>query len=594
MTATLGRPSARASVRREYMPRTIQKKQLQTLLTPEEAVVIEGYVQDRDGVLKTAKQAVEELLISGETMHNIESIDEWIYFAYDDGTDSYIKRYDGSTTETIKTYSSDISTITLHAFDKYLFAANDSKIGVHHVDYQLAQFSSYTGSGFFTMGQSVTGQTSGNNIIPRQYFLSGATGIFTYSVGTGELSSGETFDDGSGKSAQYDGSVDFYEISGSPDNVSIFTFYEAYEGGAEFLAALSDGRAMWSKANDDITKIPFMDWTQTDPPTPASAYERVYKKGGTHQTLTAVGSDLFLGALKASILFRIQNLVVGSATQQDNVTTHQSGVGATCSFAVDNMLFYVSGKEWWKAEVLEGGLQIDRKPLTQVIDNDRKEDFTFDDAFHFYDRDNSIVYLVFRNKSAKNNYMLGYDMYSGDIKEHPHTYLNDVIEHDGQLWGVGSLTTNLVRVFGGYENNGKKVRTRFLSKKVTNDKPRRTLHIDHLNIDGKLDGLIEVVINLYTWDKNGKALEAHTVTWCENSSSEFAVQSSGVGDLEFVPGDDLENGNIAWNHLHLKNVSAYQFEAKTIGYSPHELRSVAVTTRDGDLQIRGTNISLPC
>lgn len=586
VTFSRGRQNNRSYSKREYSPLTVQKKQLQQILSPSEAVAIEGYIQDKEGVLKTAKQAVQQLLVDGEKMHMCASIKQWLYYSYDDGTDSFIKRYDGTTDELIHTYTGSTDKVFIKAFDEYLFACQSGRLGFHNYRYKIAEYS--TTSGNFVLGQALTGSTSGNIVIPKKE----ESGIFTYSVQTGELTDGEEITDGAGFVGTYTQSVNFKEIDGSPENCLFFDFYQSYQGGGEFLVTSSDGRVMWSESNSDIGKIPFYNWSQTLPPLPFGAFEKVFNKGGEHKTLTAIGSDFFLGAEKDDMMMRINTIVVGTGTQQDNQVTHQGGKGAVSSFAVDNNLFYVSGKEWWRGAVYEGGLQIDHEPLTAVFAQDDKDDFNFDESFHFYDRSSSIVYLVFKRRSSKNNYMLGYNIKDGSIKEYPNTYLNDVIEHQGELWGVGSLTTNLVKVFGGYQNNGDAVRTRILSRKVTGN-ARETLHIDHINIEGLLEGLVEVRVYIHTWNKDGTLTKkAYEASWSsQTGGSAVGIGSLGIGDVPSQPKTDIITTNLAWDDVHLKNVYAYQVEMVTIGFSSHELHNQSITYRAGDLQLRGKHIS---
>lgn len=565
-------------------PAGVDSSALPQTLDPNLAVEMVNYIPEATGVLNTRRGAKTLATIAAITGYQKL---EWYWgenFLAGHGT-TLVWVQEGGTTTNIKTnFASDVTDIL--TYGDYAFVASGNQGDkIHRVSMTLA-FSGQTVN--FTVGEIITGGTSGATARVLEVVDAGATGTLTLGEVTGTFANLEALTGSLGGNGNVVGTLTMVatSISAAPKaNVLHTVVTPTGNADARLIAGATDEGVdvIYYSTTDTGTNPPFSNWTVGTAATAAGKIR--FGKAGTVKSISDSEGDLFVGYANGRAQYPFSVLDSGGTLVQDVAIRFQSldyGVqrGATgTSFGV----FYLN----------ESGLRAHTSSSNDPIQSIRLDreyfadvDFTQSEVIH--DPKQNLILATYAKDSTTNNEVLAYRLdtkavffFSG------WSIASFAKKSNGDIYGVSAIDGKFFKLFEGFTDDGKSIYTTLTQevnlKTVTDvftleglemqailfeDEPL-TINFDIYNDQGgKVDGAGEMQIvgtspssQLHSWGSTGYGTSGWT---------------SGSGGLTLTPQiyttDDL---NLEFYRLAVRIISANK--------TPHTLnwRALKIARVDG-------------
>lgn len=430
-------------------------RDLPQLLTPEQALVMRNYLLTTEGGLQKRK-GLEELF-DASVSTGILMLEEWtsdiILFAH--GTTLAAYQISTDTITNIKTDFVNSQFSGTRYGDYFFVASSGDRLGrlSFTLDYD-AQTANYT------VGDILTGTTSGATAIILEDADAGVTGTLTLGNIQGTFVDGELITDVGGGSADVDGTLNFVftSIAAAP----IAQFVTAIDTRL-FAVPTNEPEAIRYSEVDDGTNPPFDAWPEGTLATDGGTVR--YKNAGSINVIDNLGKTIFAFADKGKWAFSIDTLDVGGTlTKTDTTQMYLEDEGGKAAIQTDDGIFYINSQGLW---LLQNLPQQDVRftdqsiKISNPLGNDFFEDVNFDQADMVKDDVTNTLIITFDNDSTENNSVLTYNTDLKAFGTITGWNLNRFLNIDGTLYGGGSNTAKVWQLFSRNDDDGVDIFTEF-------------------------------------------------------------------------------------------------------------------------------------
>lgn len=557
-------------------PKGINLEQLSQLLKTEEALTIKNYVIDNDG--KLIKRKGYEQFFTKSTTDKISALAKWKeYYLFSYST--YLKAYDGSNFVDIKTFSASITDIIPYG-DYAFVASGKSGDKIHRISFTL-NYDTQTAN--FTVGQILTGGTSGATAVILEDSDSGATGTLTLGNINGTFQNNEIITDEGTGSATSDGVVTITatEISAAPKcEVLKAIGPRLYAGNTD-----RDTNEVRYSEVDDATNPPFNDWTEATGASDGGSL--TYRNGGEVKSIAPLGQQVVIFYENGKAAFRITTIDSGGTLTQDVINDFYKidFGGERGAITTPKGIFYANEGGLW--QLLSGGntnqpysdneAQISRK-LGNI------NDYNFDDvSIAYYQEYNSILFSCKYN-SETNNRVLVYNLDNNAWSYITGWQISRFLVDNNTIYGGESSASNVNTLFTGYQDGENDIWTEYYQElNVGNFEVSKMLKGQY--IQGRLSGSTEVNISFDIYDKNGSLINNKIVLqWSgENSSNELSGWGTGAMGTSAFGGDEDEYStglslNFVGGRFFIRNFYRIFVRLTENSKAPHEINWISLET----------------
>lgn len=585
MTATMVNLPASKRPRTELMYGSrdgMNQRDLQNRLSDLQAVMLENYVVLGDGRIRVREGLSETESFSGIPNFIGFLSSDVVVYGYDDGSNSKLATYTFSTDTSVvvNTFTSQDQICGARYGDYFYASDGTDKIGCI---YKGGRFFAYTGaSGDFTIGETVTGSTSGakGRIVADDD--NGTSGTLVIDTITGTFQ-GETITGGTSlKTATISGAgALWYELTNAPACKNL-GLYQSSNG--TFLVAgntdTNTGQTKWSEAHilTNINEIPFLGWSADAIPEPDDAGVTLFNAGGkmnsliTHKDYIVTFYDDATSAVKIDVV-NVDS--VGLA--QKTVVQHQEfNFGGYSALSTPFGIFYTNENGVFQMELI--GTDKQEFQISDVLGN-YIDDIDFSNSSLVWDGKKQILVFCATNGTT-NNLCLCYNLvekaWSTFTGWNIHMGARQATGDKNDVYGVDSISGKLYKLFDGYTDLGLPIRTRFLSKKEDEKDPAMRKNLKNIWLKGKLSPTSQLKVDIHTWDKKGRLNSPTTFYWNgESRSSEvFGYGKTGYGKVTSTPESMLIETNIAHKRRPIRDFLEYQIDIISSAEEPHEIHTV--------------------
>lgn len=396
----------------------------------------------------------------------------------------------------------------------------------------------------FTVGEKVTGGTSGATAIVMEDADAGATGTLTLGDISGIFLNNEAITGDTTGIAVVNGTLTWVatEISASPRAKFINV------RGARLDAAnvKGDSSAYYYSASDTGSGAPFSDWTVGTDADDAG----VLRANSPITGVNNVGKDIGVAFCEEQ-RFAFQTTssdVGGTLTKVDNVVWDEKGRGGLGRSEMTEYGLVYTDNQGVRYLVSVG--QEDIKYSSQEIllswglSQRYIEQFDFTDSFIFYDNKRDLIYVSCRKNSDTNNAFLVYHPQKGmqGFTEFTGLSIGVMVEVNGTIYGFTSSGTKIVEMFNFYGDDEQPIATTFYQE--VNFKNLFTRgNLNHIYAQGWLHDSSEITICFDKYDLTGAVAQAYKcLVWSgEDAGGGGGGFGGGFGEEGFGDGfaDDI-------------------------------------------------------
>lgn len=567
----------------------INKRDLPQLLKPENAIEIVNYILSSEGGMP--KREGISILIDKEDENPITMIEEWQgYFIFGWGGNSNqwaLSAYNIST-GTITDIKTDFdSPITGgEPYGGYFFVASPKhKIG------RLTLTLNYDNqTGNFAGGLEVTGGTSGATAKILEDNDGGTTGTLTLGDISGVFEDNEIMTDSGTGSADVNGIIgfSFSEISNAPRARVIKAINtRLFAGDLE-----EDSSSIRYSHVDDGGNPPFQTWSVA---TSATAGGLIgYKKAGKVKVIDNIGNIIVIGNEKGKWAFTIDIIdSSGTLSKKDTTVMFRIDAGMTASLQTKEGIFYTNSEGIWRLTSLgQSDIKFSDQEIlvTNILGNKYFENASFDDADIEKDDRRNLLLITYRDNSEENNRVICLNTDLNAFSIFKGWGLRSFIKRGGVIYGGGSSSGKVWKLFDGYSDDGKEIACELEQELSVGQLWTRKDMLGQY-IQGKLSPSTSIKIDFSIYDRVGRYVDKKlTLVWTASLGFQDALEYGSTPYGGPFGGSYLETGEIE-SFAGFKGVvrNFQRLRVKTYERSsvPHELNWLSIRSKEkSDIRIR--------
>ena len=501
----LNTPSRRTSGVSSFMAQSgINTKDLSQLLDAKFAVLIQNWNIDAAGQLikrKGIKKLHEIASITGYDLFE-EYYNNVVIVGY--GTTISAVDLVLGTTTVIKSNFSTNAPVSGKSYGNYFFVGTGGTEKIGRISLTLA-YDTQTAN--FTVGEKLTGGTSGATAIILDDSDSGATGTLTIGEISGVFQTGETITDSSTGSAKANGVLTYVyaEVSAAPvaKYIGITTTGTSTDARL-FVGNFADDTSTFQSSDvDDGSNPPFDTWTVGT--VPGNGFQVFNRRNGQLKTISSLGTQIILGYERGRVAFRI--LQVGDATPRQQLQfdfeNNQEGMLENALETSIGLVFATNNG--FKSLVAAGQTNIPYSE--QVIDLTKNIDSTYWDNTDFTnlqiieDVRQDLIYFTFRKDADSNNTVFAYNTDTKSIVEYT-LNLDGFAKIDDTIYGASSLNGKLYEMFTGSDDDNDPIPTDYIQEIQLGGLVNK-YDLDYFLTQALLAEGSEHLLKLSTYDLNG-------------------------------------------------------------------------------------------
>jgi len=522
-------------------------RELSQLLDVNSAQKIQNLLIDADGQLikRSGLDKLAEVTLTTDYTLNEQYYGEIKIVGYDT-TVSAINEDTGAEI-TIKTDFSGGAPITGQKYGNYFFVGTGSnyeeKVGristILNYDAQTANF---------TVGEIVTGGTSGATAIILEDNNTGTSGTLTLGNISGVFEDNETITDRGGGSADADGIIDYsYEqITAAPQARIIYAFLApsgSTAGTRLFAGNLKDNRSSLQYSDvDDGGNPPWNDWNSDNTVDTGGFYNN--RNHGELNTIASIGEQIVVGYESGDSGFRIQTIDLAGVTSKvtpsdfDNPESGMAKGAITTSLGV----FYGVPNSGFFQLISAGSTNIPYSRNSQQISfnlgDDYFDDVNMDNLSIVYDTKRHLVLFSIGKDSELNNLVLAYNTDTNAWTEHTMN-ISEFTKRDEEVYGSSSIDGRYFKVFTGNTDDGKSIPTEYIQEV-------NVLNLDDLfdlwdfKIQARLGEDSQHFIDFAIYDRNGtfvsEFIDTRVITGITPVDQLLSWGSAGYGETGYGGG----------------------------------------------------------
>lgn len=436
------------------------KRDLPQLLDPKYALKIINYIITASGGLTKRGGLSEFFSVVG--LDPIIMLEGWgediIMFGYDTTLAAYT-----ISTSTITPIKTDFVEVGMEgqAYGPYFFVASPGdKIG------RVSQTLAYDAQTVnFTIGEMITGGTSGATAIVLEDADGGATGTLTLGTIVGTFLNNELITGSVTGSADVNGTLGFTYtvIANAPIARTIRVVGpRLYAGNTQ-----DDPNEVRYSEVDPPVNPPFTIWSTG---TAASNGGRVsYRNSGDVRSIESLGETVMVFSDRGKWGFQIQTQDVGGTlTKVDTTIMYRQDFGGfRGALTTPKGLFYVNEAGLWQlTSVGQPNIPFsDQEGLaTLLLGIDYFDDISLLDTDMAYDKKRNTLYLTGAKNSAQNNLVLAYNVDQKAISEFSGWAINRFLTTEDKIYGGSAIETTVFELFDGFSDNGSDIWTEFYTE----------------------------------------------------------------------------------------------------------------------------------
>lgn len=351
----------------------------------------------------------------------------------------------------------------------------------------------------FTVGQIITGGTSGATGTLLSQTDSGATGTLTLGSITGTFVNGEPITDPLGGNGNVDGVLDFtYTALSAPQALVIKA------SGARMYAGLSDGSVRYA-ATDTGTNPPFTNWTVATGAT--SPGQVAYRNAGKVNSIEPLGNLMLVFGDYGKWAFHTETIDSAGTLVKIDITDmfrQDSGGGRGAKTTKAGLAYVNSQGLWILTSVGQQNIKYSDQEYvsTLVLGSDYFTDFDYLSSDIAYIPEKQTILLTGAKDSSKNNIILTYNTEYKSIGKLTMS-INRFMEDGGILFGSSSIDNSLHQLFTGNSDNGNEIGcTYYQELRVGDLETVKTMLGQYVN--GKISDSSYVIMSFDIFDITGE------------------------------------------------------------------------------------------
>ncbi len=441
---------------------------------------------------------------------------------YGYGTKLEAYSHSAGTKTVIKTFTT-TGTFSGKRWGDYFFVTNGTE-AIGRVSRTLA-YDTQTVN--YTVGDVLTGATSGATSIILQDADSGATGTLTLGSIVGTYQVGETITSTSGGSAKVTSVLAwaYTSISGAPIATVLMTFASRLYAGVKDTVYYSN--------KDAGTNPPFATWTAGTLATDPGLVQN--KNAGTIRALQSLGQNVVVFADDGKWGFYTTTITDATTLRKVDTTVidRTDFGGSRAALSTPKGTFYANEAGLWQLMSLgQDNVKFsDQEGLTSILlGTTYFDDVTLTNAdIAYYAKYNTIL-LTCAKASAGNNLIIAYNLENKSFSKFTGWEINRFLNDNGTIYGTSTNTNVVYTLFDGWDDNGVDVWYNYKQELKTGD-----LESKQILLGGYIQGLLSpssaptVAFDIY--DINGVEISNKlTFTWSAQSDSGTA---DGYGTSEW-------------------------------------------------------------
>jgi len=518
------KPSGKAG----FMPSSVNKKALPLNLKQNEARRIINLIKEEDGTMrvrggltKTIMDATSGLTIThGAKLNDTESI-----YGYNNGTNSYVKIWNGSTLSEVYSVATPNYTIS----SVYTDTTNDIN-GVRYGKYYIigngderpymitilidAGFMVFTTDPTGHVGETITGVTSGETATIKAE-VTGFTYIYVEDI-SGDFTAGEVCDlSGGGRITLSSSGTNSRAIRmglGTADSNTPRAFYFLiHRSNASASARLitanlreNSGNVQYSETHDDDTQIPFLiGWT----PTLATAASNLFTSGelafqsGNINSLVTQRNIIVIGGDNGAMTFSLDSQQSAFSELHSTIHYQQDNFGMNKgALAIDQYgIFYANETGVFNA--IFSGNDKQETNIIDILGKAENDKFDFTNVKFLYDPTEVKLYIFLTRSSSP--YGLVFDLKTKEFQEIDGSkwHFADVWRDQKEFYGVADDSLTLYKLFDGNDDDGDDITSRLLMKQESFGELERLGNVTRSYIAGYFTPDTELTIKYHWWNR---------------------------------------------------------------------------------------------
>jgi len=450
---------------------------------------------------------------------------------------------------------------------------------------RISQELDYDGqTGNFTVGDVVTGGTSGATAIILEDADAGATGTLTLGNISGTFADNEALTDATTGVAVVNGELQYVatEITNAPKAKVLKAIdTRLYAGNLE-----GEEQAVQYSEVDDGTNPPFTAWSNT---TVATAGGKVYyRSAGDVNVIDNLGNIIIIGANEGKWAFTIDTIDSGGTlTKIDNTVMYRIDSGMYASVQTDAGVFYVNKEGLWQlTSVGQSDVRYsDQEQLTsQLLGNTYFDDATLDQAYLVSDDKRNSVYLTYKNSSDQNNAILVYNTELKAFSTFKGWNMTRFVKIDDLIYASGSLKAEIWETFSGYDDDGTDIYTRFLQEINVGGLANRKEILGQY-FQGFLSQSTEINVSFDIYDKDGVFVDNKMdFTWdasgLSGGTDGYGVEGWGLTGWGVTSVDPGLIESFVGARGRIKNFQRIRIDLTCNDKIPHSVNWFSVQTKD--------------
>ena len=353
----------------------------------------------------------------------------------------------------------------------------------------------------FTVGQIITGATSGAyGTLLAQTDL-GATGTLTLGSISGTFQNGEALSDPLGGNGNANGVLYFTytALSGAPTAVVIKAT------GARLYAGISEGSVRYA-ATDIGSNPPFTNWTVA---TGSTAPGQVsYRNAGKPNSIEPLGNLILVFAEYGKWAFHTETIDSAGTLVKVDITDmfRQDSGGGRGAKTTEAGLAYVNSQGLWLlVSVGQQNVKYSDQEYvsTPLLGSDYFSDFDFSNCDIAYIPQKHTILLTGAKDSSKNNIILTYNTEFKSIGRLTGMNVNRFMEDGELLYGTATNSNSVPRLFYGHSDNGNEIGCVFYQEiKTGNLEANQSMVGQYMN--GEISLSSYVIVSFDIFDYEGK------------------------------------------------------------------------------------------
>lgn len=439
------------------MPRKgINKADTSQLMNLDYALEINNYIPKRYGLEKRQglNNIFERTGANPITLLKKFTSDVWII-----GYSTKIEAYN-TATSTWYTIKSDF---TANGFDgvrygDYFFTCNEVE-KIHRISQTLA-YDAQTGN--FTVGDIVTGGTSGATAVILEDSDGGATGTLTLGNISGTFQNDEAITDPDGGAAVVNGTLTYTatEVTNSPVCGGLKVI-----GPRLYAYRLKgDQSACQYSEVDDGSNPPFTAWSNSTAVDDGGVAR--YRNAGAARAVVQNGPYTVIFSDNGFYAFNIRQLdSAGTLKKVEDIINYTEDYGgARGAIETPVGIFYANEAGLWQmVAVGQTDVPMSRQQIltSKLLGSDYFKDISQTSLDIVHDINQNCILVTCAKNSAFNNLVIGYELDLGAFFTFSNWNINRWAKSGQDIYGSSSVKTTVYKCFDGYADDGLSISTKY-------------------------------------------------------------------------------------------------------------------------------------